>query len=107
MRWVEPHFKTWETKMLTGCHSFALFSIVPQAPFVWYASVRDNLDIEDLHSDEEVWDALRSVGMADAIAALVRSPFSLPLSPLCCFLRGPDFRCCVVVIYRSPTSSTR
>ena len=33
-------------------------SIIPQNPFVFAGSIRDNLDPENLYSDEEIWDAL-------------------------------------------------
>ncbi|KAG8708858.1 hypothetical protein FRC09_000997 [Ceratobasidium sp. 395] len=45
-------------------------SIVPQDPFLWHSTIRENLDIEGLNSDAEIWQALNQVGMKDAVAAL-------------------------------------
>ncbi|KAG9125016.1 hypothetical protein FRC07_009301 [Ceratobasidium sp. 392] len=45
-------------------------SIVPQDPFLWHSTIRENLDIEGLNGDVEIWQALDRVGMKDAVAAL-------------------------------------
>ncbi|KAG8724645.1 hypothetical protein FRC09_016190 [Ceratobasidium sp. 395] len=45
-------------------------SIVPQDPFLWHSTIRENMDIEGLNSDAEIWQALDRVGMKDAVAAL-------------------------------------
>ncbi|KAJ7079446.1 P-loop containing nucleoside triphosphate hydrolase protein [Mycena belliarum] len=45
-------------------------SIVTQDPFLWHGSVRDNLDIAEERTDEEVWEALKLVEMHDAVSAL-------------------------------------
>ena len=38
--------------------------IIPQLPFVFYASLRKNLDPYDQYTDEEIWEALRKVGLS-------------------------------------------
>ncbi|KAG8785249.1 hypothetical protein FRC12_017815 [Ceratobasidium sp. 428] len=48
-------------------------SIVPQDPFLWHSTIRENMDIEGLNSDAEIWQALDRVGMKDAVAALENS----------------------------------
>ncbi|KAF8596483.1 P-loop containing nucleoside triphosphate hydrolase protein, partial [Ceratobasidium sp. AG-I] len=45
-------------------------SIVPQDPFLWHSTIRENLDIEELNSDAQIWQALEQVGMKEAVAAL-------------------------------------
>ncbi|KAF7347028.1 hypothetical protein MVEN_01456300 [Mycena venus] len=45
-------------------------SFVAQRPFIWYASVRDNIDPEGSHTDEQLWTALERVGMHRAISEL-------------------------------------
>ncbi|QRV95711.1 ABC transporter [Ceratobasidium sp. AG-Ba] len=45
-------------------------SIVPQDPFLWHASIRENLDLEGVNSDAEIWQALDRVGVREAIARL-------------------------------------
>ncbi|KAG9081985.1 hypothetical protein FS749_007246 [Ceratobasidium sp. UAMH 11750] len=45
-------------------------SIVPQDPFLWHSTIRENLDIEGINSDAEIWQALDRVGMKDAVSAL-------------------------------------
>ncbi|KAG9077703.1 hypothetical protein FS749_010374 [Ceratobasidium sp. UAMH 11750] len=45
-------------------------SIVPQDPFLWHSTVRENLDIEGISGDAEIWQALERVGMKDAVSAL-------------------------------------
>ena len=44
--------------------------IIPQDPVMFSASVRFNLDPFDEFSDEEVWEVLRSVNMADHIESM-------------------------------------
>lgn len=36
-------------------------SVIPQVPFLFSASMRENLDPESLHTDMELWDALEEV----------------------------------------------
>ncbi|KAG8729967.1 hypothetical protein FRC10_003265, partial [Ceratobasidium sp. 414] len=45
-------------------------SIVPQDPFLWHSTIRENLDIEGVNGDADIWQALDRVGMKDAVAAL-------------------------------------
>ncbi|KAL7413440.1 P-loop containing nucleoside triphosphate hydrolase protein [Mrakia frigida] len=55
-------------------------SIVTQDPFlVGTLSVRDNLDLDGRYSDDEIWEALRSVGMADVISELPEKLESLAI----------------------------
>lgn len=45
-------------------------SLVTQEPFLWFSTLRDNLDLEHVCADSEIWDALELVGMKDLISAL-------------------------------------
>lgn len=45
-------------------------SLVAQDPFLWHASIRENLDPEGLVEEKDVWAALTRVGMHEAVAAL-------------------------------------
>ncbi|EIN12078.1 P-loop containing nucleoside triphosphate hydrolase protein [Punctularia strigosozonata HHB-11173 SS5] len=45
-------------------------SLVSQEPFIWRATLRENLDPEGLRDEEEMWAALKDVGMAEAVGAL-------------------------------------
>ncbi|KAG9093810.1 hypothetical protein FRC06_011370 [Ceratobasidium sp. 370] len=45
-------------------------SIVPQDPFLWHSTIRENLDVEGITGDAEIWQALDRVGMKDAVSAL-------------------------------------
>ncbi|KAG8697376.1 hypothetical protein FRC09_007907 [Ceratobasidium sp. 395] len=45
-------------------------SIVPQEPFLWHSTIRENLNIDEACSDDEIWRALERVGMKTAVSAL-------------------------------------
>ncbi|KAF7360011.1 hypothetical protein MVEN_00728700 [Mycena venus] len=45
-------------------------SIVTQDPFLWHGSIRDNLDVTNVCTDSEIWEALKLVEMYDAVSAL-------------------------------------
>jgi ABC-type multidrug transport system fused ATPase/permease subunit len=45
-------------------------SIIPQDPFLFSGSLRENLDPYGLKSDEELWDSLRKAHMADAVGRM-------------------------------------
>ncbi|QRW07534.1 ABC transporter [Ceratobasidium sp. AG-Ba] len=45
-------------------------SIVPQEPFLWHSTIRENLNLDEACSDDEIWGALERVGMKQAVAAL-------------------------------------
>ena len=45
-------------------------SLVAQDPFLWHASIRDNLDPEGLIDEKDIWAAIERVGMKDAISSL-------------------------------------
>ncbi|TFY69692.1 hypothetical protein EVJ58_g284 [Rhodofomes roseus] len=55
---------------LSRSHLRKALSLVAQDPFVWHASIRSNLDPEEVHADAEIWVALDRVGMSDAVAGL-------------------------------------
>ncbi|KAJ6467037.1 P-loop containing nucleoside triphosphate hydrolase protein [Mycena vulgaris] len=46
------------------------YSLVAQFPVIWYASVRDNLDPQNIHTDQEIWTTLDQVGIGSAIMDL-------------------------------------
>lgn len=43
-------------------------SIVTQEPFLWYDTIRNNLDVEGRKSDEDVWAALEQVGLKNTFS---------------------------------------
>ncbi|KAJ7107813.1 P-loop containing nucleoside triphosphate hydrolase protein [Mycena epipterygia] len=45
-------------------------SLVAQRPVIWYASVRDNLDPQNIHTDQEIWATLDQIGIGSAIMDL-------------------------------------
>lgn len=45
-------------------------SIIPQEPVLFSASIRSNLDPFDEYTDEQLWDAIKSVDLKDAIPSL-------------------------------------
>lgn len=45
-------------------------SLVAQDPFLWFSSIRDNLDPEKELGDEKIWMVLRKLGLHDTISAL-------------------------------------
>ncbi|KAG9076692.1 hypothetical protein FS749_011496, partial [Ceratobasidium sp. UAMH 11750] len=45
-------------------------SIVPQEPFLWHSTIRENLNLDETCSDDEIWRALERVGMKSAVSAL-------------------------------------
>ncbi|QRV93384.1 ABC transporter [Ceratobasidium sp. AG-Ba] len=45
-------------------------SIVPQEPFLWHSTIRENLNLDEVCSDDEIWGALERVGMKQAVVAL-------------------------------------
>jgi len=45
-------------------------SLIAQGPFLWHASIRDNLDPEQLHDDAEIWETLTRIGMNTPVSAL-------------------------------------
>ncbi|KAG2498469.1 hypothetical protein HYH03_003722 [Edaphochlamys debaryana] len=51
-------------------HLRSKMSIIPQDPFMFSGSVRHNLDPFDKATDEELWQAVESVGLKPAISAL-------------------------------------
>ncbi|KAK7691634.1 hypothetical protein QCA50_005033 [Cerrena zonata] len=44
------------------------FSFVAQDPFLWHATIRENLDPEGVKSDKELWEVLDRVGMHDCVS---------------------------------------
>ncbi|QRV93386.1 ABC transporter [Ceratobasidium sp. AG-Ba] len=48
----------------------ASLSVVPQEPFLWHSTIRENLDLDEVCSDDMIWQVLDQVGMKDAISAL-------------------------------------
>ena len=60
-----------ELRSLTGDGARRLFSVVPQSPWLFHASVRENLAIADeTASDEALWAALRTAALSDLVSAL-------------------------------------
>lgn len=47
-------------------------SVIPQLPFIFQGSIRDNLDPVSRFTDEQLWDALRAVYLADYVASFKR-----------------------------------
>mmetsp|Transcript_31 Transcript_31/g.111 ORF Transcript_31/g.111 Transcript_31/m.111 type:complete len:1480 (+) Transcript_31:320-4759(+) len=45
-------------------------AIVPQSPTLFAGTIRSNLDPFDEHTDDEIWEALRNVHLADFVASL-------------------------------------
>ncbi|KAF8183862.1 P-loop containing nucleoside triphosphate hydrolase protein [Mycena galopus ATCC 62051] len=45
-------------------------SLVAQSPVIWYASVRDNLDPQNVHTDQKIWETLDQIGIKKAIQDL-------------------------------------
>ncbi|KAJ7676688.1 P-loop containing nucleoside triphosphate hydrolase protein [Mycena polygramma] len=45
-------------------------SIVTQDPFLWHGSIRENLDVTNVRTDAEIWEALKLVEMHEAVSAL-------------------------------------
>jgi ATP-binding cassette subfamily C (CFTR/MRP) protein 1 len=62
-------------------------SLVAQDPFLWHASIRDNLDPEHELGDDDIWLALKRIGMSDAIASLPDKLDSV-LEDRGCFSKG-------------------
>ncbi|QRW07537.1 ABC transporter [Ceratobasidium sp. AG-Ba] len=48
----------------------ASLSVVPQEPFLWHSTIRENLDLDEVCSDDMIWQVLDQVGMKGAISAL-------------------------------------
>ena len=62
-----------DLRSLGGEGARRLFSVVPQAPYLFHASIRENLVIANGDAgDEELWSALRSAGLSDLVASLPR-----------------------------------
>ncbi|KAJ7100554.1 P-loop containing nucleoside triphosphate hydrolase protein, partial [Mycena crocata] len=59
-----------DTLHAASAHGWVSFSLVAQAPAIWYASIRDNLDLENVHSDQKTWATLDQVGIKSAIQEL-------------------------------------
>ncbi|QRW13806.1 ABC transporter [Ceratobasidium sp. AG-Ba] len=45
-------------------------SIVPQDPFLWHSTIRQNLDVNEAFTEDQIWQSLERVGMKDAVNAL-------------------------------------
>ncbi|KAJ6558333.1 P-loop containing nucleoside triphosphate hydrolase protein [Mycena capillaripes] len=45
-------------------------SLVAQSPVIWYASLRDNLDPQNVNTDQKIWATLDQVGIKSAIQDL-------------------------------------
>ncbi|KAF8312075.1 P-loop containing nucleoside triphosphate hydrolase protein [Clavulina sp. PMI_390] len=43
-------------------------SLVSQEPFIWHAPIREILDIDGLHTEQRLWEALDRVGLKQAVA---------------------------------------
>jgi ATP-binding cassette subfamily C (CFTR/MRP) protein 4 len=51
-----------------GLHSLRQHvSVIPQTPFIFKGSIRQNLDPFSLRTDEEIWQALEDSDLASAI----------------------------------------
>ena len=50
--------------------AYSVLSLVAQDPFLWHASIRDNLDPEGIVEEKDIWAALKRVGMYEAVSAL-------------------------------------
>ncbi|KAJ3659619.1 hypothetical protein Zmor_011298 [Zophobas morio] len=45
-------------------------SVIPQDPFLLSETLRDNIDPDQIHTDEEIWNALNTVGMNKTVSTL-------------------------------------
>ncbi|KAJ7780147.1 P-loop containing nucleoside triphosphate hydrolase protein [Mycena maculata] len=59
-----------DTQTLTLAKLRESMSLVAQTPFIWYASLRQNLDPHGKWSDKDIWATLERVGMSGAISDL-------------------------------------
>ncbi|KAJ3659617.1 hypothetical protein Zmor_011297 [Zophobas morio] len=66
-------------------------SVIPQDPLLLSETLRDNIDPEQVHTDEEIWNALRTVGMNKIISTLnaniKKFEFSCSQNRLLCLAR--------------------
>jgi ATP-binding cassette subfamily C (CFTR/MRP) protein 1 len=44
--------------------------IIPQDPILFSGSIRQNLDLEEEHTDKQIWEALKTVGLSDFVSSL-------------------------------------
>ncbi|KAI8895406.1 P-loop containing nucleoside triphosphate hydrolase protein [Globomyces pollinis-pini] len=44
--------------------------IIPQEPVLFSGTIRDNLDVQSLYSDADVWDVLQRIGLKDYVNSL-------------------------------------
>jgi ABC-type multidrug transport system fused ATPase/permease subunit len=54
-------------------HIQPLIGVVPQSPFLLYASVRENVDPEGRHSDEDIIEVLKALRLWDMVCELAQS----------------------------------
>lgn len=60
-----------ELRSLGGEGARGLFSVVPQSPYLFHASIRENLLIADeAASDDEMWAALEAAALSDFVSSL-------------------------------------
>ena len=60
-----------ELRSLGGDGARRLFSVVPQSPYLFHASVRENLAIADeTATDDAFWSALRTAALSDLVSLL-------------------------------------
>jgi ATP-binding cassette subfamily C protein CydC len=60
-----------DLRSLGGEGARRLFSVVPQDPYLFHASIRENLLIANADAgDEELWSALRTSALSDLVASL-------------------------------------
>lgn len=60
-----------ELRSLAGDAARQLFSVVPQSPYLFHASIRENLAIADeTVSEDALWSALRTAALADLVSTL-------------------------------------
>ena len=62
-----------DLRALGGEGARRLFSVVPHAPYLFHASIRENLVIANGDAgDEDLWSALRTAALSDLVASLPR-----------------------------------
>ena len=54
-----------------GLHSLRQhISVIPQTPFIFRGSIRENIDPFNLRTDEEVWQALEDSDLAESVRSV-------------------------------------